>query len=223
MTSVARIDGPRLAPASGRPAENLVIFLHGYGANGQDLIDIGRHWAYALPETAFVSPDAPEPCAEAPMGRQWFGLTQHSERQMWEGVSRAAPALDHFIDVELERHKLGPEALALVGFSQGTMMALHAGLRRAEPLAGIVGYSGLLAGAEHLPHEIRSRPPVLLVHGEEDPLIPAAALLHAANGLAAAGVSAEWHLRPGLGHGIDTEGLDLGAAFLRRVFSRPPR
>ncbi len=218
MTSVPFIDGPRLAPASGRPAKQLVIFLHGYGANGQDLIDIGRHWAYALPEIAFVSPDAPEPCVEAPMGRQWFGMSERSQGEMWSGVTHAAPALDAFIDAELQRYALGPEALALVGFSQGTMMALHVGLRRAQPLAGVVGYSGLLAGAEHLPHEIRSRPPVLLVHGEEDPLIPAAALLHAANALAAAGVMAEWHLRPGLGHGIDNEGLDLGVAFLRRVF-----
>jgi phospholipase/carboxylesterase len=217
------IDGPRLAPASGRPAKNLVIFLHGYGANGQDLIDIGRHWAYALPETAFVSPDAPQPCVEAPMGRQWFGLTQRSQREMAEGVASAAPALNAFIDSELERHGLGAASLALVGFSQGTMMALYAGLRRAEPLAGIVGYSGLLAGAEHLARDIRSRPPVLLVHGEEDPLIPAAAMLHAANALAAIGVSAEWHMRPGLAHGIDNEGLDFGVAFLRRVFGGLPR
>jgi phospholipase/carboxylesterase len=215
LTSPPRIDGPRLAPLSGRPAKHLVVLLHGYGANGRDLIDIGRHWAYTLPEAAFVSPDAPEPCIEAPMGRQWFGLTERSQREIWDGVTRVAPALNAFIDAELQRHALGSEALALVGFSQGTMLALHVGLRRGEPLAGIVGYSGLLAGAEHLPRDIRSRPPVLLVHGEEDPMIPAAATLHAANSLAAAGVNAEWHIRPGLGHGIDNEGLDLGAAFLR--------
>ena len=222
MTLAPRIDGPRLAPASGRPAKHLVIFLHGYGANGQDLIDIGRHWAYAMPETAFVSPDAPEPCPEAPMGRQWFAISQPGPNDLWKGVSGAAPALDQFIDAELQRHALGPESLALVGFSQGTMMALHVGLRRAQPLAGIVGYSGLLAGAEHLPHDIKSRPPVLLVHGDEDPLIPVAALPHAANSLAEVGVNTEWHIRPGLAHGIDNEGLDLGAEFLRRVFGDQP-
>jgi phospholipase/carboxylesterase len=217
MASPALIDGPRFGPISGRPPKYLVIFLHGYGANGHDLIDIARHWSYALPEVAFVSPDAPEPCAEAPMGRQWFALTERNPAEIWRGAVTAAPVLEHFIDAELARHRLDERALALVGFSQGTMMALHVGPRRARPLAGIVGYSGLLAGAERLAADARSKPPVLLVHGEQDPLIPVGAMMMAVNGLAGAGIAAEWHVRPGLQHGIDAEGLDLGAAFLRRV------
>jgi phospholipase/carboxylesterase len=213
------IDGPRLPPANGAPATSLVVFLHGYGADGRDLIDIGRHWAPLLPGTAFASPHAPEPCAEAPTGRQWFPLSMRDPAEFWRGVTRAAPALDAFLDAELERHRLAPDRLALVGFSQGTMMALHVGPRRVVPIGGIVGYSGLIAGPDRLKEEARSLPPVLLVHGEEDPLIPAPALHQAANTLAAAGAEVEWHVRPGLAHGIDMEGLALGAAFLGRILT----
>jgi len=213
------IDGPRLKPASGGPARSLVVFLHGYGADGNDLVDIGRHWAAVLPDTAFVSPHAPEPCAEAPGGRQWFPLTMRDEAELWRGVTKAAPVLDRFLDEEMKRYQLPPEKLALCGFSQGTMMALYAGPRRSQQIAGIVGYSGVLAAPERLPDEVRSKPPVLLVHGAEDPLIPAAAIYQAAQGLGAAALEVEWHIRPELQHGIDGEGLELGAGFLRRVFN----
>jgi len=163
------LDGPRLAPASGT-ARSLVVFIHGYGANGDDLIALGQMWRAALPDTAFVSPHAPEECAANPFGgRQWFPLTLRDEQELVDGLAQAGPDLDAFLDGELERHALGPEALALVGFSQGTMMALHVGLRRNEGLAALVGYSGV-----------------------------------------------EAFLREGLGHGIDEEGLRLGAGFLAR-------
>jgi phospholipase/carboxylesterase len=125
------LDGPRLSPKSGS-AQQLVVFLHGYGADGNDLIDIGRAWQQMLPNAAFVSPHAPEPCGQAPVGRQWFPLTMRDPNERWLGVNKAAPTLAHFLDAELARHKLPPSALALVGFSQGTMMALHMGLRRAQ-------------------------------------------------------------------------------------------
>ena len=211
------IDGPRVAPASGGQATSLVVFLHGYGADGNDLIDIGRAWAPVLPGTAFVSPHAPEPCAEAPVGRQWFPLASADPHLLRERVRSAAPALDAFLDAELAAHGLSDDRLALVGFSQGTMMALHVGPRRPGRIAGIVGYSGLLAGQEDLPAEMRHRPPVLLVHGAADPVIPAIALQAAAAALGDAGLAVEWHVRPGLQHGIDQEGLALGAGFLLRV------
>src|SRR6186713_1711134 len=129
---MAELDGPRLEPRSGR-ARQLVVFLHGYGADGNDLIEIGRAWQGLLPDTAFVSPHAPEPCGQAPVGRQWFNLTFRSSNERWVGCSKAAPLLDRFLDAELARHKLPSGALALVGFSQGTMMALHVALRRAAP------------------------------------------------------------------------------------------
>jgi phospholipase/carboxylesterase len=211
------IDGPRISPTSGAKARKLVVFLHGYGADGNDLIDLGRHFAPILPDTAFVSPHAPEPCDGAPFGRQWFPLAAIEPHRLYAGVSGAAPALDAFIDAELSKHRLGDADLALVGFSQGTMMALHVAARRKSPIAGVVGYSGLLAGPERLAEEKKSTPPVLLVHGEADTTIPAMALNAAARSLGAAGFPVEWHVRPGLGHGIDPEGLNLGAGFLRRV------
>ncbi len=219
------LDGPRLEPRSGA-ARQLVVFLHGYGADGNDLIDIGRAWQQLLPQAAFVSPHAPEPCGQAPVGRQWFALTFRNPDERWIGVNKAAPLLERFLDAELARHKLPPSALALVGFSQGTMMALHVGLRRTVPPAAIVGYSGLLVersdgDAEKFAAEITSRPPVLLVHGDRDDLIPPQALFQAMQGLAALGVPVEWHLSAGVGHGIDAEGLRHGGEFLARRFGVP--
>jgi phospholipase/carboxylesterase len=218
--SAAEIDGPRLEPRTG-PAKRLVVFLHGYGADGNDLIEIGRAWQSLLPDAAFVSPNAPQPCAGAPMGRQWFALTFRDPDERWNGVNAAAPILNRFLDAELARRKLPPSALALVGFSQGTMMALHVGLRRAVAPAAIVGYSGLFVlpnGAEPaaVAAEIKSRPPVLLIHGDRDELIPVQALFHATQALAALEIPVEWHISAGIGHGIDQEGLRQGGEFLAR-------
>jgi phospholipase/carboxylesterase len=211
------IDGPRVKPASGGAAKSLVVFLHGYGADGNDLIDIGRQLAPVLPDTAFVSPHAPNPCDGAPYGRQWFPLSALDPHLMFAGTSRAAPAIDAFLDAELAAHGLPAGKLALVGFSQGTMMALQVAFRRKDAIAGVVGYSGLLAGPERLPAEVKSRPPVLLVHGDADPIVPAMALNAAVRALGQVEIPVEWHVRPGLQHGIDGEGLRLGAMFLRRV------
>jgi phospholipase/carboxylesterase len=217
------LDGPRLEPRAGGAAKQLVVFLHGYGADGNDLIEIGRAWQTLLPQAAFVSPHAPEACGQAATGRQWFNLTFRDPNERWTGVNAAAPTLERFLDSELQRRQLPPSALVLVGFSQGTMMALHVGLRRATAPAAIVGYSGLLAvpekaDLEAFAAEIRAKPPILLVHGEQDDLIPAAALFHAAQSLAALDVPVEWHLSPGIGHGIDQEGLRHGGEFLARRF-----
>jgi phospholipase/carboxylesterase len=217
----ADLDGPRLEPRAGGAARQLVVFLHGYGADGNDLIDIGRAWQGLMPNAAFVSPHAPEPCGQAPTGQQWFALTFRDPNERWLGVNKAAPTLERFLDAELERRNLPPSALALVGFSQGTMMALHVGLRRAAPPIAIVGYSGLLvvppdADPEKFAGEIKARPPVLLIHGDRDDLIPPQALFHAAGGLASLEIPVEWHVSAGIGHGIDQEGLRHGGEFLAR-------
>lgn len=211
------IDGPRIEPAAGGRAKSLVVFLHGYGADGNDLIAIGSEWASRLPHTAFVSPHAPEACAEAPVGRQWFALTFRDPHEFRRGVALARPALDAFLDAEMARLGLDEAAIALVGFSQGTMLALHAGPHRKKQLAGIVGYSGLLADPDALTASAVHKPPVLLVHGDQDELIPAAATLASAQGLAAAEIPVEWHIEPGIPHGIGREGLTMGADFLARV------
>jgi phospholipase/carboxylesterase len=215
---MTQLNGPRLPAASGK-ADRLVIFVHGYGADGNDLIGLGQHWQRLLPTAAFVSPHAPERCAMSPMGYQWFGITRMTPDEMLRGVERAAPVLNAFIDAELARLELDASRLALVGFSQGTMMSLHVGLRRATPPAAIVGFSGALPGAEKLPQEIVGRPPVLLVHGDSDDMIPVQALHMAVNGLGAAGVTVRWHVSRGVGHGIAPDGLDLAGQFLTDAFS----
>jgi len=213
------LDGPRFGPAAGGGARQLVVLLHGLGADGNDLIGLAPHLARGLPDAAFVSPDAPFPCDMAPYGRQWFSLQNRAPEAVLAGVRAAAPILDGFLDDELARHGLSDGQLALVGFSQGTMTGLYVGLRRAEPCAQIVGFSGALVGPENLEREIRSRPPVLLVHGEADEVVPFPALAAAQAALETCQVPVETHGRPGLGHEIDQQGLELAAAALERAFA----
>jgi phospholipase/carboxylesterase len=221
----AELDGPRLEARGGR-ARHLVVFLHGYGADGNDLIDIGRAWQQLLPDAAFVSPHAPRPCGQAPTGREWFPLTFRDPNERWSGVNAAAPVLTAFLDAELERRKLPPSALALVGFSQGTMMALHVGLRRAAAPAALVGFSGMVVlengqGPDWLKGQVRAKPPILLVHGDRDDVIPVDALFLSTDALAAAEVPCQWHLSVGVAHGIDGEALRHGGLFLRQAFGLP--
>jgi phospholipase/carboxylesterase len=212
----AILDGPRRHPAAGGPATHLVILLHGLGADGADLIELAGPLGGVLPGAAFAAPNAPQRCELAPWGYQWFGLTQLSPAGLETGADRAAPPLMAFIEAELAAHGLGAGRLALIGFSQGTMMALHVGLRMAPAPAAIIGFSGLLVAPGRLPAERRGVPPVLLVHGDADPVVPYPMLDAAADGLARAGISAELVRRPGLGHGIDEPGLRAAAGFLRR-------
>ncbi|CAN5178628.1 alpha/beta fold hydrolase [soil metagenome] len=192
-----------------------MILLHGYGSNGADLIAIGQQWRAALPDTLFVAPNAPELCPGAPGGYQWWALEGFSRQALAAGVARATPALDAFIDKELADAGLTDADLLLVGFSQGTMMALHAGPRRAHPIAGIIGYSGMLADVAGLEGATPSRPPVLLVHGTADQVVPFAAMGEAEAQLRRQGFDVRTHAAPGLGHGVDPTGLDLGLAFAR--------
>jgi phospholipase/carboxylesterase len=213
------LDGPRLAPAAGGAPRQLVVFLHGYGADGNDLIGLGREWARVLPHAAFVSPDAPEPCGMASVGRQWFNLTFRDAGELVRGVTQIAPTLNAFLDAELKRHELPAHALGLVGFSQGAMLALGVGLKRDPSPAAIVGYSGALATVEALPQDPSKAPAILLVHGDMDEVIPVDAMFIAREQLAQAGIAVEWHVAHGIGHGIDPQGLQLGGAFLKQAFA----
>ncbi len=214
--SLPSLSGPIRKPASGGKPRQLVVLLHGLGADGNDLIALAPVWAPLLPDAEFVAPNAPFPCDMAPFGRQWFSVQDRTPARLLAGVRAAAPILDAFLDDALQARGLAASELALMGFSQGTMMALQVGLRRAPAVAGILGYSGALVGADELGREIRSRPPVLLVHGDADEIVPVAALPLAVDMLTAAGVTVEHLLRPGLGHGIDEEGIRRGGAFLRK-------
>ena len=212
--SQSPLDGPRREPRSGH-ADSLVVLLHGYGAHGADLIGLADGLCGALPNAAFAAPNAPEPLQFPGMQCfQWFPLTSRDPDEYLRGACSAAPTLDGYLDAELLRWKLPPNRLMLVGFSQGTMMALHVGLRRTVAPLAIVGFSGRLAGCELLEREITSRPPVLLVHGADDDVINVAALTETTAALRHAGLEVEWCERRGLGHGIDEVGLDMAAKFL---------
>lgn len=205
---MALLSGPGLPPLHGK-ASALVVLLHGYGADGNDLIGLAPHWQKLLPGAAFVAPHAPDRVPGAPAGFQWFPIPRLDPHEMRDGVALAAPRIGEFLDAELAHLELPPERLVLAGFSQGAMLALHLGLRR--PAAAIVGFSGLLAGP---PPAEGHKPPILLTHGGADDVIPAGAMFAAATSLGALGFGVQWHLAPGMGHGIDQEGLSLAGNFL---------
>ena len=214
------LDGPSVAPKSGGAAKQIVVFLHGYGSNGDDLISLAPFWADLLPDAEFVSPNAPFPCAMNPFGGfQWFGLEDLNLSTKLDGTRAAAAILDAYLDQALAARGLDESKLALVGFSQGTMMALHVGPRRAIAPAAIVGYSGALIAGELLPTELKSKPPVLLVHGMADPVVPFPAMGAAALALQSAGLTVETAARPGLPHSIDQDGLARGGRFIEENFS----
>jgi phospholipase/carboxylesterase len=210
------LDGPRRAARSGK-ADSLVVLLHGHFANGDDLISLADILGETLPGAAFAAPNAVEQMAyPGPPAYRWFELNRRDPEEYMAGTRLAAPALDGFLDSELQRLGLLPDRLALVGFSQGTMMALHVGLRRKTAPAAIVGLAGVIAGAEKLRDEIACRPPVLLMHGSQDEVIPLGALYLTREAIAKAGVPVDCHVCDGLGHGIDDDVVDRTQAFLVR-------
>ncbi len=211
------LTGPGFGPPSGDRPEHLSILLHGLGASGADLIALAPLLAEALPKARFIAPDAPEPCDMAPMGRQWFSLRDPGSEAREAGVRRAAVDVSAFIDEMLAGLGLGPERLILAGFSQGAMTALYLGLRREVAPAAILCFSGALIAPEALGREIRARPPVCIIHGKADELVPVASATVAAEALSGLGVPVVSHLLDGLGHGIDDAALALAAAFLARV------
>lgn len=215
-------DGPRFGPTSGAAPDALVVLVHGFGADGNDLIDLAAVWAEVLPDALFIAPHAPEPCDGTPYGRQWFPLWDRSSTQLAAGVAGAAAALGRFVGAEVARLSLPPGRVALMGFSQGAMTVLEAGLRGAVPdPACILAYAGGMIGADTLGQGSVARPAVLLVHGEADEVVPADATRMAEAALIDAGVPVRALYRPGLGHGLDEVGLAAGAELLRRVLGSP--
>jgi phospholipase/carboxylesterase len=187
-----------------------VVLVHGYGSDGNDLIGLAPRWQQFLPSAHFVAPHAPDPLPGSP-GFQWFPISRIDPAEMQRGVESVAATLDHFLDAELQRLSLPPERLILTGFSQGAMLSLHLGLRRATPPAAIVGLSGLLPA----PAPSRSNgPPIFLAHGDADDVIPVQAMLMAATMLGAGGRAVQWHIAPGIGHGVDPDTMMLTGQFL---------
>jgi phospholipase/carboxylesterase len=216
MTRVLQAE--KVAPRSGE-TRSAVVFLHGYGANGADLLGLAQPLGEHLPDTLFVAPDAPEACAGAPMGYQWFPIPWidgSSEEAAEQGMRAAVADLDAFLDAFMVDEDLMPEQVALFGFSQGTMLALHVAPRRPDAVAGIVAFSGRLLSPELLADEAVSRPPVLLVHGDSDDLVPVRSMPEAAEALQKAGWKDVYaHVMEGTGHGIAPDGLGVALAFLR--------
>lgn len=213
------LEGPRLPPLSGSKPEALVILIHGYGSNGEDLISLAAMMQPSLPFAAFVAPNAPLPLPHMAAAHQWWPIETFSMAERAAGAAAAAPVLDEFISQELKKAGLTSDRLLLVGFSQGTMMALHVGLRRPEAIAGIVGISGMLVAPESLEADISSRPPVLLIHGTQDDVVPFRAMELASSALAAVGVPVETHASVGIGHTIGSDGLSAATEFARRTLS----
>jgi phospholipase/carboxylesterase len=212
------LDYGRRAPAAG-VVSNLVVFLHGYGADGNDLLGLADPLAPHMPDTVFVAPNAPERCGMNPMGFQWFPIPWidgSSEEQAMEGMARAVDDLDAFLDRVMAEEGVPASQTVLVGFSQGTMMSLHVAPRRAEAVAGVVGFSGRLVAPEALAEEVRVRPPVLLVHGDMDDVVPPQSLPEAAEALQGAGWEEVYaHVMKGTAHGIAPDGLSVALAFMR--------
>lgn len=221
MAELPRLDGPMVAPRGGGAPRQLVILLHGVGADGNDLIGLAPIYQAVLPSALLIAPNAPFRFDMAPFGYQWFSLQNMQADTRLNGVRSAAPILDTFIDDQLAKHGLSEDRLVLIGFSQGAMMALYVGLRREKAVAGIISHSGMLVGESRLAGEIRSRPPVLLTHGALDEVLPVQAMPVAEGTLRAADVPVEAHVMPGLGHGIDEATLRLDLQFLTEVFHVP--
>lgn len=220
MTRV--LNAERRAPVSG-DVRSVVVFLHGYGANGADLLGLADPLGEHLPDTLFVAPDAPEACAGAPMGFQWFPIPWidgSSEEESMRGMARAVDDLNDFLDALMVDEDVLPEQVVLFGFSQGTMMALHVAPRREDEIAGIVAFSGRLLSPETLADEVACRPPVLLVHGDHDDVVPPQSLPQAAEALQEAGWTDVYaHIMKGTGHGIAPDGLSVALAFMRDKLS----
>lgn len=215
---MAELDGPRWGPASKGTPRQLIVLCHGIGADGHDLIDLAPSWGHALPDAVFASVDAPF-IHDSGFGRQWWSVADRTPTVMEAGLRRAAPYLHAFIDAELQRQHLPPDAYALMGFSQGAMIVLFTGLRHTPPPRAILAFSGALLAPDTLAGEMTGRPPVLLVHGAADDVVPASRSGDAEPVLRAANLPVEATYIPGLGHGIDDTGISMGALFLQKAFA----
>lgn len=216
MSELPELDGPRIEPEGIKP-EKLVVLCHGYGSNGDDLIGLVPHLQRILPNAVYVSPNAPEECFGAPNGFQWFALSTLSREERLVGTLKAAPTLDHFINQELKRYGLTNKDLILVGFSQGTMMSLHVGLRRSSDIGGIIGFSGAMTMAENWQEEITSKPPTVLIHGDMDNVVPVELMHEAFIALRDVGIDVDNHVSPGVTHSIGPDGLQKALEFLTKV------
>lgn len=207
-------------PALSGQAKSLVVFLHGYGADGADLLGLADVLAPHLPDTAFVAPDAPDRVPGAPFGQQWFPIPRFdgsTQAEAEAGLERSTEDLSAFLDQRLAHEKLGPQALVLIGFSQGAMMSLHVAPRRKDAMAAVIAISGRLLHPERLAAEAQVKPPVLVMHGDVDQVVDFSEMSIAYNALVASGFETYGHVMQGSGHGIAEDGLATALAFLQKT------
>jgi phospholipase/carboxylesterase len=221
MNDQLTLDGPCVLPASGHSPKQLVIFCHGVGSDGQDLIGLSSYFAKVLPDAQFISPNGPQAFDMGSSGYQWFSLNNPDFASRLDGTQAAAPVLDAFIDQQMVVYNLEAKDVALVGFSQGSMMAIHVGVRRQQQLAGILAYSGAVIAPELLAVELKSQPPVLMVHGTVDDVVPVASLYEGISALQASGVQARGEVVPNLGHSLNDKCIMEGMDFLAECFGIP--
>lgn len=212
------LNDEKLMPKNGEKVERIVVIIHGLGDSAEGIIGLGEAFQPHMPSTLFVAPDAPDPCEFSPFGFQWFSAQDWTPSVVLEGIKKAAPKLNAYLDQLMEEYGLTPDKVALVGFSQGTMMSLFIAPRREKAFAGVLGYSGALIGGEELVGERKANPPIMLVHGTHDDVVPFAAMDRARMGLQAVNMNVEVVPCPGVAHSIDDLGLTQGILFLRRVF-----
>ena len=210
------VNGASLRPLSGGAPKQILLLLHGFGSSGSDMIALAPAWRQSLPDALFLAPHAPQRSGFG-TGYQWWGLSDFTPQALAAGAAQAAPAIDEFIDRKLKQYSLTESDLAIIGFSQGTMMALHVGLRRPRQVAAIVGYSGMLTGAAGLRHAQITTPPILLIHGSNDPVVPVASLHSAESELKRLGIAVTTHISSGVGHSVDPVGLRLGRDFVAKA------
>ena len=208
------IRGPIIEPSSGNSPKQMIIFVHGYGADGNDLIGLANYFQSTLPEAIFLSPHAPEACSMNPSGYQWFDLTSTDPAVLWSKILVAADHLNEFIDSKLLEYNIAEENLALIGFSQGTMMSLHVSLRRKNTMAAVLGYSGRLIGADLLKDDLISKPSIYLIHGDQDPMVPYQESLTAEKVLKEYSIDIKTHISENTQHSIAEDGLRIGVDFL---------
>lgn len=213
------IDGPRAEPSGGAPPKQIIILLHGYGMNGQALLNFVPYWRPAFPDALFIAPNAPEPLPSAPGSFRWWALDDYRGRAQAAWADRVAKSLQSLIDTERMEFGIPASQVALVGFSQGATLALHMGPRQPDRIGAVVSYAGMLADPARLAHDLQSRPSVLLVHGDRDTLIPVGAYRAAKDTLEELGFIVEGHVAKGVGHTIDDDGLNRGYQFLTRAFA----
>ncbi|MEM6811452.1 MAG: phospholipase [Pseudomonadota bacterium] len=213
---MTNLEDVSLNPLSGDKPKSLVVLLHGYGDSGNGLIALGQYWREALPDTAFHAPHAPQICEINPMGGyQWFSLSEYTPEKLLEGTIAAHPILNEYLDNLLEKYGISADQMVLVGFSQGTMMSLYTGPRFKDKIAGILGYSGALVGAEDL--DKAHKLPIHLIHGEDDSVVPVESYHQAVDILGQNSFNISGYTQSGLEHSIDEEGLQSGLEFINEL------